>query len=120
MDGSGLLKLIVLGVNMTKYNICDACETVAHCSKHGCIPVQQLAAAEGHHSDKGYSLDTSEAYQAMIAERTQSLRKHLGLDTPLSYEELLHEVWYLRRRVRQLEKQVFELNWQISGESMGR
>jgi len=117
MGVSGLLKLTELGVKMTKYNICDACETVAHCSKHGCIPVQKLAAAEGHHQGNGYELSTPEAYEAMVAERTQSLKKHLGLDTPLSYEELLHEVWYLRRRVRQLEKQVFELNWQISGES---
>ena len=23
---------------MTDHNICDACETVAHCRKHGCIP----------------------------------------------------------------------------------
>ena len=24
------------------HNICDACETVNHCSKHGCIPLQPL------------------------------------------------------------------------------
>jgi hypothetical protein len=24
------------------HNICDACETVAHCSQHGCIPKQPL------------------------------------------------------------------------------
>ena len=23
-----------------KHRICDACETVSHCSRHGCIPVQ--------------------------------------------------------------------------------
>jgi hypothetical protein len=23
---------------MTQHTICDACETVAHCKKHGCIP----------------------------------------------------------------------------------
>jgi hypothetical protein len=23
-----------------KPRICDACETVSHCSRHGCIPVQ--------------------------------------------------------------------------------
>ena len=39
---------------------------------------------------------------------------------PPTYDELLQEVWYLRRRVKQLEKQVFEMGWQISGESMGR
>ena len=24
------------------HNICDACETVQHCSQHGCIPIQPL------------------------------------------------------------------------------
>ena len=36
---SGLLKLTELGVDM-QHKICDACETVAHCSNHGCIPLQ--------------------------------------------------------------------------------
>ena len=26
---------------MTHHNICDECETVAHCSNHGCIPKHQ-------------------------------------------------------------------------------
>lgn len=26
---------------MTQHNICDECETVAHCSNHGCIPKQK-------------------------------------------------------------------------------
>ena len=118
MDGSGLLKLTELGTNMTKYNICDACETVAHCSKHGCIPITQIRAAEGHHADKGYSLGTPEDYKAFVAKRNE-LSGPSGAPPP-NYEELLHEVWYLRRRVKQLEKQVFEMGWQISGESMGR
>lgn len=25
---------------MTYHQICDSCETVAHCTKHGCIPLQ--------------------------------------------------------------------------------
>lgn len=55
--------------------------------------LQQLAAAEGHQSSG---------------------------PPPPTYEEALQELWHLRRRVKQLEKQVFEMGWQISGESMGR
>ena len=100
------------------HKICDACETVQHCTNHGCIPITQLAAVEGHHSDKGYSLGTKEAYEAFVAQRNQ-LSGPSGPPPP-TYEEALHELWYLRRRVKQLEKQVFEMGWQISGESMGR
>jgi hypothetical protein len=118
--------------------------------------LQQLAAAEAHHSDKGYKLGTKEGYEAFAAKRNESsglavsagpvtpemlrpwtaserdalvqvLEKH-GIIQPAqssgppppTYDELLQEVWYLRRRVKQLEKQVFEMGWQISGESMGR
>lgn len=77
-EPSGLLKLTELGVNM-QHKICDACETVAHCTNHGCIPITQLRAAEGH-GPSG--------------------------PAPLTYEEMLHELWYLRRRVRQLEQQI--------------
>lgn len=100
MAVSGLLKLTVLGANMT-HKICDACETVQHCSNHGCIPLTQIAAAEGHHSDKGYSLGTKEGYEAAMAQRNQS-----SGPPPLTYEEILHELWYLRRRVRQLEQEI--------------
>jgi hypothetical protein len=31
------------------YNICNECETVAHCSKHGCIPVVALEPKEVRH-----------------------------------------------------------------------
>lgn len=27
---------------MTHYNLCDSCETVAHCLKHGCVPLQSV------------------------------------------------------------------------------
>ena len=114
-----MLRLTGLGANMT-HKICDSCETVAHCSNHGCVPLQQLAAAEGHHSDKGYELGTREGYEAFAKLRADSLAESLGLETPPTHEQLLQEVWYLRRRVKQLEKQVFEMGWQISGESMGR
>lgn len=53
------------------HKICDACETVAHCTNHGCIPIQQIRAAEAHHSDKGYSIGTREAYEAAVAQRNQ-------------------------------------------------
>jgi hypothetical protein len=36
------------------------------------------------------------------------------------HSELVDEVIRLRLRVAQLEEQVFEMGWQISGESMGR
>lgn len=55
------------------HKICDACETVAHCTNHGCIPIQQIRAAEGHHSDKGYSIGTREAYEAFASKRKQSI-----------------------------------------------
>jgi len=82
--------------------------------------LQQLAAAEAHHDSKGYQLGTSEAYQAFSARRKRSLDKTLGFEPVPTQEELLQEVWYLRRRVKELEKQVFEMGWQISGEAMGR
>jgi hypothetical protein len=78
----------------------------------------QLAAAEGHHEGDGYELGTQEAYEAFVAKRNE-LSGSSGAPPP-SYEEALHELWYLRRRAKQLEKQAFEMGWQISGESMGR
>lgn len=82
--------------------------------------LEQLAAAEGHNTDKGYQLSNQIAYEVAAKMRAESLAQTLGLEPPPTHEELLHEVWYLRRRVKQLEKQVFEMGWQISGESMGR
>ena len=80
--------------------------------------LEQLAAAEGHHEGGGYELGTQEAYAAFVAKRNK-LSGPSGPPPP-TYEEALHELWYLRRRVKQLEQQVFEMGWQISGESMGR
>ena len=67
--------------------------------------LQQLAAAEGHHDSKGYELGNQQDYEAFVAQRNQS-----SGPPPPTYEEMLHELWYLRRRVRQLEKQL--LNYQ--------
>lgn len=78
-------------------------------------PLQQLAAAEGHHDSKGYELGTREGYEAFVAKRNQ-----LSGSPPPSYEELLQEVWYLRRRVKTLEQQNLEYSWQLNPESMGR
>ena len=80
--------------------------------------LQQLAAAEAHNNDKGYELGNQQDYEAFVAKRNQ-LTGPSGSPPP-SYEELLQEVWYLRRRVKTLEQQVFEMGWQISGEAMGR
>lgn len=77
--------------------------------------LQQLAAAEGHNKDKGYSLGNQQDYEAFVAKRNES-----SGPPPPTYEQLLQEVWFLRRRVKTLEQQVFEMGWQISGESMGR
>jgi rubrerythrin len=63
--------------------------------------LDQIAAAEGHHSDKGYMLGSQADYEAFVAKRNQSSRP-----PPLTQEEMLHELWYLRRRVRQLETQL--------------
>lgn len=80
--------------------------------------LQQLAAAGGHNSDKGYELGNQQDYEAFVTKRNE-LSSPSGPPPP-TYEEALHELWCLRRRVKQLEKQVFEMDWQISGESMGR
>ena len=72
MEPSGLLKLTGLGANM-QHKICDACETVKHCANHGCIPLTQLRAAEGHHSSKGYQLGNQADYEAFVAKRNQSI-----------------------------------------------
>lgn len=77
--------------------------------------LEQLAAAEAHHDSKGYSIGTREAYEAAVAERNQP-----SGPLPPSYEELLQEVWFLRRRVKTLEQQNLEYSWQLYPESMGR
>ena len=82
-EQNGLLKPTELGANMTPQK-----------------RLQQLAEAEGHHSDKGYELGNQADYEAFAAKRNTS-----G-PPPLTYEEMLHELWYLRRRVRQLETQL--------------
>ena len=97
-----------------KYEICDSCETVAHCTAFGCVPITQIAAAEGHHSDKGYMLGSQADYEAFIAKRNQS-----SGPPPLTYEEMLHELWYLRRRVRQLEQQLNDASWQTNPDRQG-
>lgn len=80
--------------------------------------LQQLAAAEGHNSDKSYELGNQQDYEAFVAKRNQLTG--LSGSPPPTYEELLQEVWYLRKRVKILEKQVFEMGWQLYPESMGR
>jgi hypothetical protein len=77
--------------------------------------LQQLAAAEGHHEGGGYELGTREGYEAFAAKRNE-----LSGSPPPNYEELLQEVWYLRRRVKTLERQNLEYSWQLNPESMGR
>lgn len=101
MEVSGLQKLTAPGSNMTPQK-----------------RLEQLMAAEGHYEDKGYMLGSQQEYEAFVAKRNQFTGP--SGPPPPTYEEALHELWYLRRRVKQLEKQVFEMGWQISGESMGR
>lgn len=55
MAVSGWLKLTELGVNMTPQK-----------------RLQQLAHAEGHHSDKGYQLGTQAEYEAFVAKRNHA------------------------------------------------
>lgn len=102
---------------MTHHNLCDQCETVAHCSKHGCVPLTQIIAAEGHHSDKGYMLGSQAEYEAFVAKRNK-LSGPSG-PPPLTYEEMLHELWYLRRRVKQLEQQLNDASWQTNPDQQG-
>ena len=97
---SGLLKCTGLGDNM-QINRNPRPSYPAPTPPPMPTSLQQLAAAEGHHSDKGYELGTREGYEAAVAQRRQS-----SGPPPLTYEEMLHELWYLRRRVRQLEQEI--------------
>lgn len=54
------------------HNLCDACETVVHCSKHGCVPLQQLAHAEAHHDSKGYELGNQRDYETFAQQRNMN------------------------------------------------
>lgn len=58
--------------------------------------------------------------QLAAANTRQTPDEGINFEPVPTHEELLKEVWFLRRRVKQLEKQVFEMGWQISGEAMGR
>ena len=98
MDPSGLLKRTGLGTNMTPQKRLD-----------------QIMAAEGHNNDKGYSLGNQPDYETFVAKRNK-----LSDQPQPTYEELLQEVWQLRRQVKILKQKVLEMGWQISGESMGR
>lgn len=51
---------------------------------------------------------------------TESLATRLGFEPELTHEELLQEVWYLRRRVKELERQNLNYSWQLNPEAMGR
>lgn len=51
---------------------------------------------------------------------TESIHTKLGFDAVPTHEELLQEVWYLRRRVKELERQNLNYSWQLHPESMGR
>ena len=57
--------------------------------------LDQIMAAEDHNNDKGYSLGNQQDYEAFVAKRNQPS------DSPQpTYEELLQEVWQLRRHSR--------------------
>lgn len=75
--------------------------------------LDQLAAAEGLHSDKGYQLGTQEGYDEFLAKRNKFR------PPPPTQEEMLHELWYLRRRVKQLENQLQDQSWQTNPDRMG-
>ena len=95
MDVSGLLKFTVLGANMQQDQL------------------TQILAAEGHHDSKGYQLGTQEGYNAFVAQRRRPQPKQP------TQEEILHELWFLRRRVRQLEQQLSDQSWQTNPDRMG-
>ena len=42
---------------MTHHKICDECETVAHCSNHGCIPKVPASVQEHVKDNSNYRLD---------------------------------------------------------------
>ena len=44
--------------------------------------------------------------QKRLQQLTEAQRRQSSGPPPLTYEEMLHELWYLRRRVRQLEQQI--------------
>ena len=118
-DVSGLLKLTVLGANMHIYR--NPRPTYPRPAPPPMpTPLQQLAAGTAHHCDKGYRVGTQEAYEAFATKRKQSLEEVLGFEPVPTHEQLLQEVWQLRRRVQELEKQNLNYSWQLYPESMGR
>lgn len=58
--------------------------------------------------------------QLAAANRTQPEDEGMGFGPVPTHEQLLQEVWYLRRRVKQLEQQNLNYSWQLNPESMGR
>ena len=59
-------------------------------------------------------LGSQAEYEAFVAKRNKSSRP-----PPLTQEEMLHELWYLRRRVRQLERQLNDASWQTNPDQQG-
>ena len=74
-------------------------------------PLNQIAAAEGHHVDKGYSLGNQADYEAFVAKRNQAQNELVN--------ELLKEVAKLRREITELRQQNSDLGWQNNPDRMG-
>lgn len=57
---------------MTAHPICDACETVAHCSRNGCIPAVRNGGRTG--SPPGLLQDDCKALSRWLASRPDARR----------------------------------------------
>lgn len=68
---------------MTDHNICDACETVAHCRRHGCIPFttpsRETAEIAGKDADPRYPYTHAYDYLRM---QTAESNEHAGFAMP--------------------------------------
>ena len=59
-------------------------------------------------------LGNQKDYEAFVAKRNK-----LSGPPTLTQEEMLHELWYLRRRVKQLEQQLQDQSWQTNPDRQG-
>ncbi len=64
---------------MTCNSICDACDTVRHCSKHGCVPVQPMVPQRVSLMDRlKWGDDLSAESDDILATRKSVLRVELA------------------------------------------
>jgi len=74
---------------MTK--ICDECETVSHCSEHGCIPKQQALDKKAHNA-RELGLDYEPAQQEPVGTYQEIMRTMIALRTGTVVQQQAYEL----------------------------